>query len=37
MMIMPIAFTFMFPSYPSGLVIYWTVSNLWAIGQQYFR
>jgi membrane protein insertase Oxa1/YidC/SpoIIIJ len=21
---------------PSGLVIYWFVSNLWAIGQQYF-
>lgn len=36
MMIMPIMFTFMFLSYPSGLVIYWTVSNLWAIGQQYF-
>ena len=28
-------FTFMFLSYPSGLVIYWTISNLWAIGQQY--
>jgi len=25
----------MFLSYPSGLVIYWTLSNLWAIGQQY--
>lgn len=36
MMIMPVMFTFMFLSYPSGLVIYWTVSNLWAIGQQYF-
>lgn len=35
MMIMPIMFTFMFLSYPSGLVIYWTISNLWAIGQQY--
>ncbi|MCC7125261.1 MAG: membrane protein insertase YidC [Acidobacteria bacterium] len=35
MMIMPIMFTFMFLSYPSGLVIYWTMSNLWAIGQQY--
>ena len=21
---------------PSGLVVYWFVSNLWAIGQQYF-
>ncbi len=36
MMIMPIMFTFMFLAYPSGLVIYWTLSNLWAIGQQYF-
>jgi YidC/Oxa1 family membrane protein insertase len=35
MMVMPIMFTFMFLSYPSGLVIYWTISNLWAIGQQY--
>jgi YidC/Oxa1 family membrane protein insertase len=35
MMIMPVMFTFMFLSYPSGLVIYWTISNLWAIGQQY--
>ena len=25
----------MFLSFPSGLVIYWLVSNLWAIGQQY--
>ncbi|MBM3780275.1 MAG: membrane protein insertase YidC [Acidobacteria bacterium] len=35
MMIMPVMFTFMFLSYPSGLVIYWTLSNVWAIGQQY--
>jgi YidC/Oxa1 family membrane protein insertase len=34
MMIMPVMFTFMFLSYPSGLVIYWTISNIWAIGQQ---
>lgn len=36
MMIMPLMFSFMFLSAPSGLVIYWFVSNLWAIGQQYF-
>lgn len=36
MMIMPIMFTFMFLAYPSGLVIYWTISNLWFIGQSYF-
>jgi YidC/Oxa1 family membrane protein insertase len=36
MMIMPLMFCFMFLWAPSGLVIYWFVSNLWAIGQQYF-
>ena len=36
MMIMPIMFTAMFMWAPSGLVVYWFVSNLWAIGQQYF-
>jgi YidC/Oxa1 family membrane protein insertase len=36
MMIMPLMFTFFFLWAPSGLVIYWFVSNLWAIGQQYF-
>jgi YidC/Oxa1 family membrane protein insertase len=36
MMVMPLMFTFFFLWAPSGLVIYWFVSNLWAIGQQYF-
>ena len=36
MMFMPVMFLFMFLWAPSGLVIYWFVSNLWAIGQQYF-
>lgn len=36
MMVMPLMFSFMFLRAPSGLVIYWFVSNLWAIGQQYF-
>jgi YidC/Oxa1 family membrane protein insertase len=36
MMIMPLMFTVFFLWAPSGLVIYWFVSNLWAIGQQYF-
>ena len=36
MLLMPIIFSVMFLSAPSGLVIYWFVSNLWAIGQQYF-
>ena len=34
-MIMPIAFTFGFLWAPSGLVLYWLMSNLMAIGQQY--
>jgi YidC/Oxa1 family membrane protein insertase len=36
MMIMPVMFTFIFISQPSGLSLYWLVSQLWAIGQQYF-
>jgi YidC/Oxa1 family membrane protein insertase len=36
MLIMPLMFTVFFLQAPSGLVIYWFVSNLWAIGQQYF-
>ena len=35
MMIMPVMFTFMFLWAPSGLVLYWLMSNLWAIGQQH--
>jgi YidC/Oxa1 family membrane protein insertase len=35
MMFMPVMFTFMFLWAPSGLVIYWLMSNVWAIGQQY--
>ena len=34
MLLMPLMFMFMFIWAPSGLVLYWTVSNLWAIGQQ---
>src|SRR4030095_11572685 len=34
-MLMPVVFTYMFLSVPSGLVIYWLVSNLLTIGQQY--
>lgn len=35
MLFMPVMFTFMFLWAPSGLVIYWFVSNVWSIGQQY--
>src|SRR5208283_4201968 len=34
MMIMPVVFTFMFLSFPSGLVVYWLVNNLLSIAQQ---
>lgn len=34
MKFMPLIFTFMFLNFPSGLVIYWLVSNLLTIGQQ---
>jgi YidC/Oxa1 family membrane protein insertase len=32
---MPLLFTVMFLAAPSGLVIYWLVSNIMAVGQQY--
>ncbi len=35
MMAMPVVFTFMFLWAPSGIAIYWLMSNLWGIGQQY--
>jgi YidC/Oxa1 family membrane protein insertase len=35
MLLMPLMFMGMFLWAPSGLVLYWTVSNIWAIGQQY--
>ncbi|MFW2331505.1 MAG: membrane protein insertase YidC [Nitrospinota bacterium] len=34
MMILPVVFTFLFLSFPSGLVIYWLVNNLITIAQQ---
>jgi membrane protein insertase Oxa1/YidC/SpoIIIJ len=33
---MPVMFTVMLAFAPSGVVLYWFISNLWAIGQQYF-
>ncbi len=35
MMFMPIIFTFIFYSFPSGLVLYWLVNNVLSIAQQY--
>ena len=34
MLLMPLVFTFLFASFPMGLVLYWTVSNMLSIGQQ---
>jgi YidC/Oxa1 family membrane protein insertase len=36
MLIMPFIFTFMFLNLPSGLVLYWTVSNVLQIFQQWY-
>jgi len=35
MMFMPVMFTFFFLWAPAGLAIYYAVSNIWGIGQQY--
>lgn len=32
---LPVIFTFFFVTFPSGLVLYWFVNNLFSIGQQY--
>lgn len=36
MLALPIVFTFMFLSFPSGLVLYWLVNNVLTIGQQMY-
>lgn len=36
MMFLPVLFTFLFISFPAGLVIYWTVNNVLTISQQYY-
>jgi YidC/Oxa1 family membrane protein insertase len=36
MLVMPFVFTFMFLNLPSGLVLYWTVSNILQIAQQWY-
>ncbi len=35
-LMMPIVFTFLFITFPSGLVIYWTTNNILTIAQQYY-
>jgi YidC/Oxa1 family membrane protein insertase len=34
MLLMPVVFTYLFLSFPSGLVLYWLISNVLSIGQQ---
>lgn len=36
MMLMPVFFTFIFINFPSGLVLYWLVNNVFSIAQQHF-
>lgn len=36
MMLMPVIFTFMFLTFPSGLVLYWLVNNVLSIAQQFY-
>ncbi len=36
MMLMPIVFTVIFINFPSGLVLYWLVNNLFSMAQQYY-
>jgi len=36
MMVMPLMFTGIMASSPSGAVLYWFIGQAWAIGQQYF-
>jgi len=36
MLLMPVIFTFMFLSFPAGLVIYWLVNNILSIAQQWW-
>jgi YidC/Oxa1 family membrane protein insertase len=36
MLIMPVVFTFIFLTFPSGLVLYWLVNNIFGIAQQFY-
>jgi len=36
MMLMPIVFTFIFLNFPSGLVLYWLMNNVFSIAQQFY-
>ena len=34
-MMLPFIFTFLLATFPSGMVVYWTINNILSIGQQY--
>lgn len=36
MLLLPVVFTFLFLSFPSGLVLYWLVNNIFGIAQQFY-
>ena len=36
MTIMPIALTFLFLTFPAGLVLYWVVNNVLSMAQQWY-
>ena len=36
MQFLPVIFTFMFVTFPSGLVLYWLVNNVLSVAQQYY-
>jgi YidC/Oxa1 family membrane protein insertase len=35
-MMLPFIFTFLLATFPSGMVVYWTINNILSIAQQYF-
>lgn len=36
MYVLPFLFVFSGPAFPIGVVLYWTISNLWSMGQQFY-
>lgn len=36
MMLLPVAFTFLFMTFASGLVLYWLINNIFGIAQQFY-
>jgi YidC/Oxa1 family membrane protein insertase len=36
MLFMPVVFTFIFLTFPAGLVVYWLANNVLSIGQQWW-